>query len=259
MSDRTDAYLATLDAALTVGARHRRRIIEETRDHLRDAATRLESVGLAPAAAEAQAIADFGTAAAIARAFDPAPTPARVASTIALHVALVAAFAMITLGLSGALAGAIGLVAGPDAVSGAAPEGLTATDCARLAVTEPGAATCTEAWSWHALEESVLYRVLAGALGAVVGIAALAVARRHLARTTWARRTTRLSALTAAVAFTALCALASAGALGLTTNLGLFEGFGPGWWLSLTLATANAAIVSAAAYAASKRGVTLAG
>ena len=261
MSHPIDRYLARLDRALTVGRRRRHRIVDETRDHLLDATARHEAAGEPPAHASRLAIAGFGPAEDIAHAFDPEPTPARLASAIGLHLLLLASLAFLAIGLSGAIAGAIGVTLGPDTISGAAPATLDATDCTRLAATEPGAASCAEAWSWHALEESVLYRGLPGLLGAVVALAALWTARAHIARATWARRTTQATALAGVVAFSLLCALATTGALGALdpAEAALPRGASQttAWWLSFALALAAAAIASGAAFGASRHGHAL--
>jgi hypothetical protein len=260
VTTQIDAYLDELEAALTVSARRRRVILAETRDHLREASTREAATGVASAEAEAAALSAFGPAKAIATAFAPQPTAMRLGTTVGLHVLLLGAAALLTVGVSGAAAGLLGITLGPDIISGDAPAGLDGAACARLAASEPGASNCADAWSWHHLEESVLYRGVPGALGLLLGLATFWIARQHLPRTAWSRQISQRSALLAAFGFTVLCALTSAGAIGLEPD-GLPRGAtqAGGWWLSWVLGSAAAAIASVAAYAASRRGLTLAG
>lgn len=65
-----DAYLAALSTRLTVDPEKRATILEELRNHLKEAAAAEEAQGATPAEAEAQAVAAFGSVAETARSFN---------------------------------------------------------------------------------------------------------------------------------------------------------------------------------------------
>jgi hypothetical protein len=71
MSDSSliDTYLATLQAELRVSARRRERILQETKEHLRDTAALSMLAGVAPDQAQRDAIARFGASGVIAAEF----------------------------------------------------------------------------------------------------------------------------------------------------------------------------------------------
>jgi hypothetical protein len=65
-----DGYLAAMSNCLHVPRARRRRILDETRDHLADATTNLEARGISVADARRQAIAAFGSPGQLAREFN---------------------------------------------------------------------------------------------------------------------------------------------------------------------------------------------
>jgi hypothetical protein len=66
-----EAFLETFERVLRLSGRHRRRVVDEARDHLIEARDRGISAGLDPRAAEIAAIEAFGDPAAVASRFDP--------------------------------------------------------------------------------------------------------------------------------------------------------------------------------------------
>jgi len=261
MTSRIDGYLDELGAALTVGAHRRRRILDETREHLADASDRRVTEGLAPSEAETASIAAFGPPTAIAAAFDPEPTLLRLGAALYVHLALVVSAGLIAIGLSGAIGGALAIAFGPEYISGAGPSTIGPTECAQLAASEPAAADCASAWSWHHVEETVLYRGLPGVLGMVVLAIHLLLARRYLPRTGWAIRITRLALAAGVVAFAA-AGLASGLAYTVLEAESVPLGpsrVGDGWWVSIHLACATAFSAGLVAYAISRRRPLLSG
>ena len=106
----------------------------------------------------------------------------------------------------------------------------------------------------------MLYRGLAGDLGLAIVVLHVALARHALPRTVWARRTTDATALLGVTAFSIALALSVAGAVALEADV-LPSGSAQsslGWWLLWALAVMAAALALGAAFAASRRGVTLA-
>lgn len=260
MSGPIERYLDRLDAELTVSARHRARVVDEARDHLLEARQRHEADGLERADAERAATDEFGAAATIAAAFDPEPTLMRLTGAVYVHLAVLGGFSLMAVGLAAAIGGALGLIAGPEFISGAAPGDLDAAQCARLAA-DGGTANCADDWSWHYLEESVLYRGLPGVPGLAIVVIHLSVARRLLPRTVWARRTTQIAAVAGAIGFTIATVSSVAGAIALEADA-LPAGpsqTGTGWWLSFVLAGVTATSISAAAVVATRRGASLSG
>ena len=255
MNDQMERYLHELDAALTGSAQQRARIIEEAREHLLDTMERHESAGSVRGESAATAIKDFGPVAVIAFAFAPKATAARLGAAIYLHLALLVSTALMTIGAVVVAVGAIGVTFGLESVSGEPPAFIDGARCAQLGVTEPGATDCQSAWSWHFVEESVLYRGLPGVFGAFLAMVHILLARRYLPRASWTRRMTRIALLIGVIAF---------GAAGLTfgytwTVLDADAApFGPsrvggGWWASLLVACAMTISAGLLAYQIARR------
>jgi hypothetical protein len=88
-----DEYLLELERRLTGPSRRRRRIVAEVRAHLEDAASAAVRAGKEPAAAEAEAVARFGSARDVAGGFRPLLLCAqltRAALALALGLAVAA-------------------------------------------------------------------------------------------------------------------------------------------------------------------------
>lgn len=256
VNDPIERYLDDLEAALTVSAHHRRRILAETRDHLLDASAAPRASGLDARSAARAAIEAFGPPEAVAAAFAPEPTLARLGTAIYLHLAMLAGAVLVTIGLSGAIGGAIGVVWGADSISGPAPTALTPAECAQFAATEPGAAGCADAWSSHALEESVLYRGLLGVLGAAIIVLHLGLAYRYLPTTSWSKRATWAAIALAVVGFGVVGLATVYANTVLETNtppLGPAQ-VGSGWWWSIQLANGAAFCAALTALAVVRRG-----
>jgi hypothetical protein len=106
--------------------------------------------------------------------------PARtLLSELAGAFTRLAAIGLLAIGLSGLLAGLLGILFGEAFVAGDAP-GVTYTQarCADYFEYEPGSRTCEQAATLHHYGEIVDYRIAAGILGLLVLLAYLLARRR---------------------------------------------------------------------------------
>jgi len=171
-SDRIERYLDQLLDELRGRARDVRRTLAEAEDHLREAAARGETDGLTPDDAQCVAIERFGSPRVVARRFASERgrwLPRSVLVETVLVLALIGGVGLVGIGVSGALAGALGAAAGKTFVAGD-PSGVTYTPsrCADFREYFPKASSCEEAAVDHHFDEVVSYRLAAGVLGVLV-------------------------------------------------------------------------------------------
>jgi len=170
--DLIERYLDRLLTQLRGSAHDVRRILSETEEHLRDAASELMAAGASDEEAQHQAIARFGDPRTVARRFStglaPIP-PVAVAAELARAAVLLGAVGLVAIGLSGALAELLGRMFGASFVAGDLP-GITYTPqrCADFLEYFPDAGSCAQAAALHHWGEVVEYRVAAGVLGLLV-------------------------------------------------------------------------------------------
>lgn len=90
-------------------------------------------------------------------------------TSLVVSLMLLAWVGLMSIGVSGLVAGAMGAVLGPGFVSGDFP-GVTYTPdrCADFMEYAPGAKSCNEAAASHHFDETVTYRIAAGVLGVLV-------------------------------------------------------------------------------------------
>src|SRR5215218_1249177 len=167
-ADLIERYLDRLLTQLRGSAHDVRRILSETEDHLRDAASELMAAGASEEEAQRQAIARFGDARAVARRFStrlaPIP-PVAVAAELARAAVLLGAVGLVAIGASGALAELLGRACGARFVAGDLPDvTYTPQRCAEFLEYFPNAGSCAQAAALHHWGEVVEYRVAAGAL-----------------------------------------------------------------------------------------------
>jgi hypothetical protein len=208
-----ERYLDRLADALVLRGRSVRRLLAEAEDHLRESAAEGEAKGLDRAAAEAQALARFGSPAAVARRYAASEgrLPSGLVWSAILSLWLVGAIGLVAVGVSGGVAAAMGAVVDKAFVAGDQP-GVTYTPerCAEYQVLEPTAANCTDAAIAHHYDEVVWYRVDAGILG-VLALAGWWFVRHRRLR---AGRPDGLPPVFVAVAGTALFGVAAVGLVG---------------------------------------------
>ncbi|MDQ6696111.1 MAG: permease prefix domain 1-containing protein [Actinomycetota bacterium] len=176
---------ACLDELLRVGLRGRlreaRHLLAEAEAHLRDAAAEAEARGLSTHAAEEEAVARFGSAVAIATA-EHAVQRTGLREILRQGVAsglVLGAIGGIAVGASGILAAVMRTTGGDRWItnppSGAA---LSSANCARWLVSSPPGTSCAQAGLADWANDTVLFRLLAGALG-VLALLALRLVRRR--------------------------------------------------------------------------------
>jgi len=231
-----DGYLDQLLVELYGRARDVRRILAEVEDHLRDATDEAIAAGMDPSQAEAAAIERFGSPRVVARRFGatlPVPGPA-VLGELVRSLAGLAAIGLLAIGLSGVAAMGMRATLGASFVAGDLP-GVTYTRerCADFFEYHPEAGSCAAAATAHHADEVESYRLAAGVLGTLLGVAWLWDRRRRRTR----GKPDRIGALPEG--FAATCGLAlfgAAGALLALQSIGLMLGtgasHGAGQWLS---------------------------
>lgn len=182
-SDRIEQYVDQLLDELRGGARDVRRTLAEAEDHLREAAAAGEADGLSADDAQRIAIERFGSPVVVARRFRAERSrwlPRSVLVEAMLALTLVGGVGLVGIGVSGALAGALGAAAGKAFVAGD-PSGVTYTPsrCADFREYFPKASSCEETAADHHFDEVVTYRLAAGLLGLLVFAAYWLVRRRR--------------------------------------------------------------------------------
>jgi len=183
-ADPIDAYLDRLLVELSGRARNVRRILAEVDDHLHDAVDEGLVEGLSSEEACQRALARFGSPATVARRFTGMPgrlLPLPVLSQLVLAFGLLAGIGLVAIGISGALAGGMGMAFGQDFVAGdVAGVTYTPARCADYLEFHPEARTCERAATAHHFDETVEYRLAAGVLGLAV-LGGLFIVRRSRA------------------------------------------------------------------------------
>jgi hypothetical protein len=184
-----DAYLDELLVRLRGDPRTARRLLVEAEDHLRTATLAGMAAGLEPGAAARAAIARFGPAGVVAAA-QARTTPVRWITDVLLRLAsfavLLAAAALLAVGLAGGVAGVGSIVDGPGFVAGNAPSaGASAADCTRWQALYPGARDCAAAAAQDAVHDVIMGGGMAGVLGGVL------LAGYLIFQMTWAARHAR--------------------------------------------------------------------
>ncbi|MDQ6796740.1 MAG: permease prefix domain 1-containing protein [Actinomycetota bacterium] len=181
VTDPIEDYLDRLLVELSGRARNVRRILSEVDDHLHDAADEGLAEGLSADDARDRALARFGAPATVARRFTRRPgrlPPLPVLSQLVLAFALLAGVGLVGIGVSGALAGGMGVAFGKEFVAGdVAGVTYTPARCADYLEYHPEASTCDRAAAAHHFDETVTYRLAAGVLGVLV-LGGLFVIRR---------------------------------------------------------------------------------
>lgn len=207
-----EAYLDALLLELRGSPRAARHVLREVEAHLLDATNEGVDEGLTEDEAARRAVERFGPPALVARQLARASGSVGLVTLVrdaVVSLLPVGAVFLVAIGLSGLVAGGLGLAVGKDFVAGD-PPGVTYTAerCAQLLSFEPGAATCAQAATAHHFGEVVWYRVAEGVLGIVL-LAAWAVWRRR------SRDRLRAGTLGRSFSLTVGATLAAAAAAGL--------------------------------------------
>ena len=243
MNEPIEDYLDELLLRLRLPARDTRRLLNEAEAHLRDAADAAQRHGMSRNDAERQAVREFGSAHDVAHAAWTArrQSPLVVAGQLAWSAGIVGGAVLAAVGLSGALAGLANATLGPRFV-GALPHIYPPATCRYYLAAHHSATTCAQAAMLENSHDAVALRLLAGAVGVLLMVAALLI-RRHLPgnRVTTTLRDGIVSGL-AAVGFTVGAAALVAVAVDLAVQHG---SGGVGFYLSGAVASAAAAAVAA--------------
>ena len=173
-------------------------------------------------------------------------SPGMVAALVRLAIA-----GLLTIGVSGAVAAAMGVAYGRSFVSGD-PPGVTYSKarCADYFEYEPSSRTCEKAATLHHYGETVEYRAAAGILGLILLIAYL-VARPRLGSSEGPAE--GVTAQVAALAF----GLAAVGLLGsILPSFIQGQRVGVGDYLSAGIVSALAAVISGAFFGVQRRRTT---
>jgi hypothetical protein len=252
VNDAIDRYLDRLMAdlirpgigGLAPDAAGVRRAMSEVEAHLRDDQAAAVRSGLSDDRAADQAVESFGEAADIADRFraDGVGAPRLTLSTIVASGWLIGSIGLLTLGLSGMVAWAFGLLAGRSFVSGD-PPGMTytAARCAQYAQLAPGHPTCEAAATAHHFTETVGNGLAAGVLG-LLSLTAFIGWRRYRRRQ--GRPVRLLPPILLAAAGVALFGVVAVTLLGLTAGqvgAGVTAGIGAN--LAVGVASAVAATI----------------
>jgi hypothetical protein len=162
-----------------------RRALAEAEDHLEDAVADGLARGMDPAAAEASAVARFGSAEQVAAAVRAAHRPdVALLRQVFLGLWLAGVVVGLAAGVSGVIAEVLGRLGSPEFVAGDR-NGVTytAARCAEYLHLAPGAHSCAQAAAIDHWGELALGREGAGVLG-VLGLLAWLLARRAALRAT---------------------------------------------------------------------------
>ena len=180
MGEPIEDYLDELLLRLRLPPRETRRMLTEAEAHLRDAADAAEQHGLSRADAERHAVRQFGSAHDVAGAAWTARrrSPWLIAINLAWSSVLVGGAVLVAVGVSGALAGLANATFGPSFV-GALPKTYSAGSCRYYLAVHHTATTCAQAAMLETSQDAVALRLLAGAVGVLLLVAAL-LARRRL-------------------------------------------------------------------------------
>ncbi len=244
MGEPIEDYLDELLLRLHVPPRDARRLLAETEAHLREGAEVAERRGLTRDDAEREAVRRFGPAGDVARAAVAARrlSPLSVIGNLVWAGFAVGGAVLAAIGVSGALAGLANATLGQRFV-GALPQTYPAATCHYYLAAHPTATTCAQAAMLENSQDAVVLRLLAGALGALVIVAALLVHRRLPGDRATAILRDGIAAALAAVGFT----VGAAALLAVAVNLAVHHGSGGvGFYLTGALASAGAAVAAGA-------------
>lgn len=238
-----DEYLDELLLRLHGEPRTARRLLAEAEDHLLTATRAGIAAGVDPASAARAATASFGSPGVIAAAH-ARTTPLRWITDALMRsvslVVLLAAAALMAIGLASGVAVVGAIAAGPGFIAGAAPSaGASAADCARWLALYPGAGDCAAAAAQDAIHDVVMSGGVAGVLGGVLLVGYL------ILHATWFGRRARAGLALGhrhAVGLTLFVTAAAVLLLNAVHNLHLVANSIPGASLSLGI---GAAIVAA--------------
>ena len=253
--DRIEAYLRRVAGALPGSAAERAEVLDELRDHLHEARAAGRAAGLDEQAAAGEAIARLGSPSEVAAAFAGRPRALVLLAAGYAHLAILLGAGLATIGVSGLVAGPLGLVFGPEFISGQPPiEALDLGRCLELARYHPGAADCADAWSQHFFEESVAFRIVPGVLGGLLMASHLFLLRRLGLRGVWSARPAKGAALVALATSLVARVVFAAATLAAARDPQAVDGFleavggpagaGSGWWISVSAGTLAAAAVA---------------
>jgi hypothetical protein len=243
-----EAYLDELVLQLRTGfsPRRMRHLVAEAEAHLHDAADALVTAGIAQHEAERRAVAQFGSADAVAtaeRATERLPLQVLVRQVLASGM-LLAGLAAAAVGASGVLAEVLRLVGGARFVVDTTPgQQLSAGDCARWLSLSPAAQDCHAAAVSDWIGEVVWYRAAVGIVGLLL-LGAYLILRRT-------GRGPRAPGLLPAVVRDTAAVTASAAAAIWTTGMAIDmiainSGRASGQWLSGAVIALAAACIFAA-------------
>jgi hypothetical protein len=240
--DLIQQYLDDLTSRLRGSPTYVRRVIAEAEEHLAEGVDARVAQGSDEAAAEAAALAEFGSAPVVARELNRATwrdaRPALRRDVVETGLRLLGV-GMIVVGVAGAVARVVAAVTTTDSVFGA-PAALSpsAGDCAHWESLHPSATTCQAAATMEAATDQTLGMLATGLLGVLL-LVALAVAGRR-----WPRQPVLPRALAPTVAATAF-ALAAAGLFALAvSDVVVLSTWGSGLWWTCAACSLAAALVS---------------
>ncbi|MGZ4616174.1 MAG: permease prefix domain 1-containing protein [Actinomycetes bacterium] len=167
-TDPVERYLDELADRLPLRGHQLRRVLAEVEDHLTASTQQKVRDGLSGDEAARQAVADFGAPELVARTMTHSGGPPTVALATQAFLSLLflGAVGLVAIGVSGLLAWGAGAEFGKAFVAGD-PLGVSYTPdrCADLRTYAPGADSCAAAAVSHHFDETVVYRLAAGALG----------------------------------------------------------------------------------------------
>lgn len=226
-----EGYLDDLLAALRGRPREVRRMLAETEEHLHAAIADDVAKGTPPDRAASTAVARFGGAAQVARAWNASTPPEPMRSflgRIANQLVPLAAIGLIAVGLSGVAARVMAALLGRTFMF-ADPPGTTypASACRYWLTIHPSAGSCTNTYLAESQADGLLARYATGVLGLLL-LAAVVVIRRRRGLPPFGRLPV-LSSFTATIVFLA----AALGLLGLgIDSIRTADSHGAGQWLS---------------------------
>jgi HAAS len=170
--DPIESYLDRLVEVLRGPGKEVRRALAESEDHLREAEAGELASGRNSEAAAAAAITRFGTPEEVARRYDlmrRVATPGQIVAQAIMSLVLVGSIILISIGVSGLVAGVGAAGLGPEFIAGDQPGvAYTPERCADFLEFHPEATTCEAAAVAHHLDETVGYRLTAGVLGLIL-------------------------------------------------------------------------------------------
>ncbi len=229
--DVVEDYLDELFVALRGQPRQVRRMLAETEEHLHSAIVDDVAHGTPAQDAAGAAVARFGGAAQIAKAWNASTPPEPMRSFLrrtASQLVPLAAVGLVAIGLSGVVARAMTALWGRTFMF-ADPAGTTypVSDCRSWLSLHPSAGSCTNAYLAESQADGLLARYAAGILGLVL-LGVVVLIRRRRGAPVFGRLPL-LSSFTGTILFLA----AALGLVGLgVDSIRTSDGHGAGQWLS---------------------------